>query len=274
MIKKILLFMVLIITISDNLFTLVNANESINVVAEIPASITLVIGNNTFSYEVNTDKTLKDLLVDLKILDSTEGVFFDSNFTHQVDLKTLLSENSIFYIKLKKSTSTNVIPENNSIDTKDDELIYTTDSCGNVYDRWGNLIFKGECQYELVNTIDDLHDDDKTILLTANMQSTYTVKLPKTIFLNQNITIYDFSVTGNIKADEVLKIYPQESFVISSKNHEEVICYVEHEYNEFLQKDLFNKEIAVRGKITHEPLDPGNWKGSYSVQISLQKVGE
>ena len=108
-----------------------------------------------------------------------------------------------------------------------------------------------------------------------NQESSFEVIVPKLVDLGSDkFTNYEVTVSGDISSDEVIKVVPEESFLMKDKSgttnlKEDVEATVTQDKTEW----IFNEfEIKANGNISAPNLTAGNWEGSFFFNIKLDKA--
>ena len=114
----------------------------------------------------------------------------------------------------------------------------------------------------------ETYEGNATISLSYSVSPSYTVKLPKKVNITNNTTCFKYSVSGDIYADQTLKILfdKQATIYCGNSNHK---VNVVQEKSEWSYSQLTNSLIEYEVTITHTDLASGNWHGNLNVVISL-----
>lgn len=117
--------------------------------------------------------------------------------------------------------------------------------------------------------------------ITVTSTSTFTVKIPRKISLAKNEDgylegIYNLEVMNYSESDNsCLLVEPDAKFDMTSylkKGIEVDVTQEETIFSNLLQTDLTKGHTTTGYIISNEPLSSGNWQGSFSFTISIQKA--
>lgn len=107
-----------------------------------------------------------------------------------------------------------------------------------------------------------------SISLNAQVNPYYSIKIPKTIDVQNNETTFEYYICGDIYADQTLKVkFDDETILNNGVNS--TITYVTQEKTNYSQSELTNEYETYSITITHDKLSSGNWSGQLNVVISL-----
>ena len=99
--------------------------------------------------------------------------------------------------------------------------------------------------------------------------ATYSVSLPKTIYLDKNETSYTIEVSGTINGNQKLVVKPQDRFFLYDKNNKPPItAEVTQKKTDFSTEDV-TEGIITTGSITAH-LTAGKWSGSFNFDVLLE----
>lgn len=120
---------------------------------------------------------------------------------------------------------------------------------------------------------------DKTVELTAEAVSSYTVKLPKSVDVSQTSTTFDVKVAGDIAGDEKITLTMtdgalKETNAGSQPSHADVnytVTYGENKSQEYLWDDIDTEKVD-QATIDHAKLPAGSWTGTLNVNIAFDTV--
>ena len=115
--------------------------------------------------------------------------------------------------------------------------------------------------------------------LTASIESTYTISLPKQVDVTDEETTFNIKVKGDITADETINIDIPDSATLSEDGSERSISLtindnggISYVYTD-MNKDDYEGINAKRDiTITHDPITAGTWKTDITINISLDKI--
>ena len=105
-----------------------------------------------------------------------------------------------------------------------------------------------------------------------NQESSFEVIVPKLVDLGADkFTNYEVTVSGDISSDEVVKVVPEESFLMKDKSGTTNLkADVEATVTQDKTEWIFNEfEIKANGNISAPNLTAGNWEGSFFFNIKL-----
>lgn len=107
-----------------------------------------------------------------------------------------------------------------------------------------------------------------SIRLSAIVEPTYCVKIPKKLNISENTTYFNYYVSGDIYADQMLKIdYDHQVYITSSDKS--YLANITLDKDVFHQYELSNDYAMFTGQITHPNLESGKYTGQINVVISL-----
>ncbi len=117
------------------------------------------------------------------------------------------------------------------------------------------------------------HISDNTISLSYDIAPTYSVVLPNTIDISNNISEFNFIVSGDIYADTYLEIiFDQSTYINSEKDNVEVT--ISQEKSNFTYEELNNSNINSSIILNHNGLKAGNYQGYLNLTITLKEINE
>jgi hypothetical protein len=107
-----------------------------------------------------------------------------------------------------------------------------------------------------------------------NQESSFMVRIPKLIDLGSDkLTNYTVGVSGDISSDEVIKVVPEDSFLMKDISGGEnpkadITATVTQDKTEW----IFNEfDIIGNGNVSAPDLTSGKWQGSFWFNINLEK---
>jgi hypothetical protein len=106
--------------------------------------------------------------------------------------------------------------------------------------------------------------------VTYNQESSFEVIVPKLVDLGSDkFTNYQVTVSGDISSDEVVKVVPEESFLMKDKSgtsnlKADVEATVTQDKTEWIFNEFATK---ANGNISAPNLTAGNWDGSFFFNI-------
>ena len=107
-----------------------------------------------------------------------------------------------------------------------------------------------------------------SISLNAQVNPYYSIKIPKTINVQNNETTFEYYICGDIYADQTLKVkFDSETNLLNG--NKSITAYISQSKNTFNQSELTNEYETYSITITHDKLSSGNWSGQLNVVISL-----
>lgn len=119
-----------------------------------------------------------------------------------------------------------------------------------------------------VGVMAETYTGSHSISLGFSVEPTYSVKIPKSLNISENTTSFNYYVSGDIYADQKLKIDYDSVVNISSKN-KSCPVYISLSKSEFTQNELSKEYISYVGSINHSKLESGEYTGRLNVVISL-----
>lgn len=132
---------------------------------------------------------------------------------------------------------------------------------------------------EVTENIDIDTAGAQSALVTANMDSSFSVKIPKTIVLiddgtgtNTYSCTYEITTSGDIAGDEVLKVVPDEEVTLSSDGKDDITASVAQEKNSWGYTSLGVDK--AEGTVSTTEVSAGSWEGNLNFDISLEAVSE
>ena len=107
-----------------------------------------------------------------------------------------------------------------------------------------------------------------TVDVTADIAGEYYVTIPKTVKIDSvsKSAEYMITVSGDISGAERIAVVPEEKFVMSQKGKESVSATVMQDKTTW---GLDEFDTTGSGVVLAEGLSSGNWRGSFSFEISL-----
>ena len=120
----------------------------------------------------------------------------------------------------------------------------------------------------MTNVNAENYSNEFSISLSYDKQPTYSVKIPKTIDVSNNATYFNYYVSGDIYADQILQVLFDSTTTIYSLDD---TCNVQVSQNKtsYSQSELTSTYSQCEALITHQKLSAGNWIGELNVVISL-----
>ena len=122
-----------------------------------------------------------------------------------------------------------------------------------------------------IHSYDDL---DASAYIYADMDSYYTISLPKVIKLDKSTKTSDYAVNvkGGLAGNEAIKVVPDSSFMLSQNNKESVEATVEQEKTTFTCKDIEDagdSGVSEAGKVSASGLTAGSWEGTFNFNTEV-----
>jgi hypothetical protein len=108
-----------------------------------------------------------------------------------------------------------------------------------------------------------------------NQASSFEVIVPKLVDLGADkMTNYEVTILGDISSDEVIKVVPEESFLMKDKSGTSNLkADVEATVTQDKTEWIFNEfETKANGNISAPNLTAGSWEGSFFFNIKLDKA--
>jgi len=111
--------------------------------------------------------------------------------------------------------------------------------------------------------------------IKVNVDSTYSVSIPKTIEMSGKTGEYQVSMSGAISSTTTLRVTPEQSFILSDTAEQEhkkgdVTATVTQDRTEWYSSQL--SEVAT-GTITANDLTAGDWGGQFDFTIEEERNG-
>ena len=129
-----------------------------------------------------------------------------------------------------------------------------------------------------IHSYDDLN---ASAHIYADIDSYYTISLPKVIKLDKSTKTSDYAVNvkGGLAGNEAIKVVPDSSFMLSQSNKESVEATVEQEKTTFTCKDIEDAEdsgVSEAGKVSAPGLTAGSWEGTFNfnTEVIQQQVSD
>ena len=117
------------------------------------------------------------------------------------------------------------------------------------------------------------HISDSTISLSYDIAPTYSVILPNTIDISNNVSEFNFTVSGDIYADTYLEIiFNQSTYISSEKDNIEVT--INQAKTNFTYDELNNSNINSSITLNHNDLKAGDYLGYLNLTITLKEINE
>lgn len=110
-----------------------------------------------------------------------------------------------------------------------------------------------------------------TINLSCNKSPSYSVKIPKSISIEEPSTQLDFEVRGDLYNTQRLNIIFDSAATLSYGTKIEPVA-THQTKSSWSNQELSNDYISSFVTITHNPLSAGYWTGSLNVRIQLSEV--
>lgn len=114
----------------------------------------------------------------------------------------------------------------------------------------------------------ETYTGDYSISLTYDYLPSYSVKIPKKLNIANNITYFDYYVSGDIYYNSCLQVsFDEETNIYSDNKYAKV--YINQDKTLWRQDELSNTYQKYSACISHKDLDSGLWHGELNVVISL-----
>jgi len=114
----------------------------------------------------------------------------------------------------------------------------------------------------------DTYTGSYSMILTANKVPEYVIKIPTKVDITNNETTINYSVMGDIYANQTLNIVFDDTTTITN-GKQNVTLNIAQEKSTFNYNELTNSLITYTATITHNKLTSGNWTGRLNLVISL-----
>ena len=125
------------------------------------------------------------------------------------------------------------------------------------------------------STINELQEvtDDSECEVYADIESDFKVIIPKIITLDgaTKTGTYTVSVIGDIAGNEYVKVVPDESFILSSINLNDVTATITQDKTEWSCDEITDASIIGNGAINASGITAGIWSGHFYFNVSLEK---
>jgi len=107
--------------------------------------------------------------------------------------------------------------------------------------------------------------------VTASIASTFTVRIPKTITLNNEAgkTVYSVDIIGDLSSNEYVSVIPDNSFLLSQEGKDDITATVTQDKTKWKYNEL---SMQGNGEINVEDLSSGSWHGFFSFNIELKST--
>ena len=119
-----------------------------------------------------------------------------------------------------------------------------------------------------LNVNADTYTGSTSISLSYDIKPTYSVKIPKTVNVSNNITTFSYYVNGDIYADQTLQVIFDKETTISNANSSCKV-YISQSKTDYAANELNDSYCQQQVQISHANLDSGKWFGKLNVVISL-----
>lgn len=110
-----------------------------------------------------------------------------------------------------------------------------------------------------------------TINLSCNKSPSYSVKIPKSISIEEPSTQLNFEVKGDLYNTQKLNIVFDSTTTLSYGTKSEPVT-IHQTKSSWSNKELTNDYLSSYITITHNPLSAGYWTGTLNVRIQLSEV--
>lgn len=109
------------------------------------------------------------------------------------------------------------------------------------------------------------------INLSCNKAPSYSVKIPKSVSIENTSTQLDFEVKGDLYNTQNLNIVFDSSTYLTYGTKTELVT-IHQTKSSWTNQELSNNYLPSYITITHNPLSAGNWTGTLNVTIQLGEV--
>ena len=123
----------------------------------------------------------------------------------------------------------------------------------------------------LAVTTTEAKEGTNAVNVYAQIGSSYTVTIPKTITLDGSTKTgsYTVSVAGDIAGDEAVKVVPDASFKMSQTDKADVTASVTQDKTAW---EVSEFGTAGNGSISASRLTAGAWNGTFNFNVGLEKA--
>lgn len=113
-------------------------------------------------------------------------------------------------------------------------------------------------------------------LVSASLESSYYVQLPKKICMESDETIYSVNVRGDISGTESISINPDTSFLLLQSGKKSIQVDIKQNKTDFTSDEIAADEgSSTTGYIiSSEKLTAGNWNGAFYFNIGLNDTSK
>lgn len=132
----------------------------------------------------------------------------------------------------------------------------------------GNVTYADSTVNELQEVIDDSECE-----AYSDIESDFKVIIPKIITLDgaTKTGTYTVSVIGDIAGNEYIKVVPDESFILSSINLNDVTATITQDKTEWSCDEITDASIIGNGAIDASGITAGIWSGHFYFNVSLEE---
>ena len=109
---------------------------------------------------------------------------------------------------------------------------------------------------------------DFDISLSYSKESNYKIKIPKIVDVSNNSVSFNYYVSGDIYADQILNVLFDDSLTLYN-NSLTCTSYISQEKDSFSYQELSSLYKPYQATITHQELSSGKWYGELKLMISL-----
>lgn len=107
-----------------------------------------------------------------------------------------------------------------------------------------------------------------SISLSYDYLPSYSVKIPKKLNISNNITLFNYYVSGDIYYDSYLQVlFDKQTAIYNDDKSAQV--YIKQDKTLWKQDELSSSYQKYSACISHDDLDSGLWHGELNVVISL-----
>ncbi|MBQ6380237.1 MAG: leucine-rich repeat domain-containing protein [Clostridia bacterium] len=133
--------------------------------------------------------------------------------------------------------------------------------------------------YSVYNTYNII--GEQTVEVRATQHTTYTAKVPAILIVDgafkpndTNDFSFEVSVEGNIAGDAMVKLQPDNSFMLSSYGKDEIPASITQEKTKFTYEDgvRINNPVSTMGFGKVQNMTAGLWFGSWNYNIRLLPI--
>lgn len=109
---------------------------------------------------------------------------------------------------------------------------------------------------------------ETNISLSYKIEPTYSIKIPKTLDVSNNVTTFNYYVFGDIYADQILNIQFDSTVEIKNKTNT-YEASISQDKTMWAQNEINNTYVSSTVTINHDKLKAGSYVGILNVAISL-----